>query len=254
MTAPRELSRVATVVFDCDSTLSAIEGIDELAGQHRAEIEALTGAAMRGDVPLEAVYGRRLHIIRPTRAQIELLARQYVDRLVPDAAAVVAALHAEGIAVRVLSGGLRPAVLAAGAALGVAADAVAAVDIYFDERGEYAGFDEASPLARSHGKRHVVAAWRQSAGGRMMLVGDGATDLEASDAADVFVAYAGVAARAPVIAAADAVVRSASLAPVVALALGGAVPQTPGARAVYEQGLALLDQEYRDRFPDPRVE
>jgi phosphoserine phosphatase len=38
----RTLRRVAAVVFDCDSTLSAIEGIDELAAGRRDEVEALT--------------------------------------------------------------------------------------------------------------------------------------------------------------------------------------------------------------------
>ena len=46
------------ICFDCDSTLSKIEGIDELAknvglGEELAE---LTNAAMNGIVPLEAVY------------------------------------------------------------------------------------------------------------------------------------------------------------------------------------------------------
>ena len=248
MTAQRPLQRVAAVVFDCDSTLTAIEGIDELATGHRSAIEALTDAAMRGDVPLEAVYGRRLELIRPTRARVQQLERDYVARLVPDAPAVAHALRAEGIEVRILSGGLMPAVLAVAAALGVGARDVAAVDIRFDEAGAYESFDITSPLARSGGKRAVVRRWRSEIGGRVMLVGDGATDLEASDAADLFVAYAGVVARAPVTAAADVVIRSSSLAPVLPLALGGAAPARADARALYEKGLALLEREYIDRL------
>src|SRR5690554_6329434 len=94
----------ATVVFDCDSTLAGIEGIDELAGDRIAEVRALTDAAMRGDVPLEEVYGRRLEIIRPTREQIDALGRLYVERLVEDAADTVAALLWLGKDVRVISG------------------------------------------------------------------------------------------------------------------------------------------------------
>lgn len=248
MTAWRELGRVAAVIFDCDSTLSAIEGIDELAGTRRTEIEALTAAAMRGALPLEAVYGRRLELIRPSRGQVTRLAAQYVARMVPDAAAVVSALRAEGISVRILSGGLRPAVVAVAQSLGLDAASVAAVDIHFDDAGAYAGYDEASPLARSMGKRDVIADWRRAAGGRLMLVGDGATDLEASAAADVFVAYAGVVAREAVVTAADAVIRSPSLAPVLPLALGGAAPRSQGARELYEKGCALLEGEYRERL------
>ena len=248
MRAQRELRRVAAVVFDCDSTLSAIEGIDELADAQRERIEELTDAAMRGDVPLEAVYGRRLELIRPSRERVQQLAAQYVARLVPDAAAVAAALREEGIEVRILSGGLRPAVLAVAARLGVDARHVAAVDIMFDDGGAYRAFDERSPLARSHGKREIVAQWRTEVAGAMMMVGDGATDLEASDVADVFVAYAGVVARAAVMAEADVVIHSASLAPVVPLALGGEPPRSRGAREMYDRGLALLTREDRTRL------
>lgn len=248
MAGMRPLIRVGVVVFDCDSTLSALEGIDELAATQRTEVAALTAAAMRGDMPLEAVYGRRLELIRPDRARVASLARQYVDALVPDAAAVVHALAAEGIDVRIMSGGLKPAVLAVAAAVGVRPAAVAAVDITFDDRGAYAGFDGQSPLARAGGKRDMLAAWRDEARCPIMLVGDGATDLEASDVADVFVAYAGVIAREPVVAAADAVVRSRSLAPVLPLAVGGTAPRSAGGRALFERGLALLDESCRARL------
>lgn len=248
MEVQRELVRVAAVIFDCDSTLSAIEGIDELADAQRERIEELTAAAMRGEVPLEAVYGRRLELIRPTRERVERLAQQYVARLVPDAAAVVTALRGEGIAVRILSGGLRPAVVAVAAALDVDARDVAAVDIMFDDGGTYRTFDERSPLARSHGKREIVAQWRREVSGAVMMVGDGATDLEASEAADVFVAYAGVVAREAVMAAADVVIHSASLAPVLPLALGGEPPGSRSAREMYDKGLALLTREDRSRL------
>jgi phosphoserine phosphatase len=232
-------------VFDCDSTLSAIEGIDELAGTQRAGIEALTDSAMRGSVPLEAVYGRRLEMIRPDRARVDALARLYVDRMVPDAAAVVSALVFEGIDVRIMSGGLTPAVWAVADALHIPRSKVVAVDIHFDAAGEYAGFDTRSPLARSGGKHEVMQLLRREIAGPVMMVGDGATDLEASGAADCFVAYAGVVARAPVIAAADVVIHSASLAPVLPLALAGEPPRSQSARALYNRGLELLEEEYR---------
>lgn len=243
----RPLSRVAVVVFDCDSTLSAVEGIDELAADHRAEVGALTAAAMRGELALEAVYGRRLELIRPARDQVDALATLYVERLVPDAVEVVAALKAEGIDVRIVSGGLLPAVLAVADALSVARNDVAAVDILFGPDGSYAGYDEASTLARSGGKCDVLAAWRARADVRTMLVGDGATDAEAADVADVFVAYAGVVERAAVVDVADVVIRSRSLAPVLPLALGGDEPR-PASRALFDRGVSLLDARDRSRL------
>ena len=62
------------VVFDCDSTLSELEGIDELAGGRSAEVSELTARAMAGELPMEAVYGRRLELLRPTRTELEQVA------------------------------------------------------------------------------------------------------------------------------------------------------------------------------------
>jgi phosphoserine phosphatase len=234
--------RFNTVVFDCDSTLSTIEGIEELAREHRAEVEALTEQAMQGIVPLEQVYGLRLDLVRPTRSRVEALGQRYVDTLVPDAADTVAALIQEGVEVRVISGGLRPAVLALARALGVDDQAVAAVDIYFDDSGAYAGFDTSSPLATSGGKRHVIESWDVSR--PVLMVGDGATDQETHPVVDAFAAFTGVVFRAPVAAAADYVIREPSLAPVLPLALGGRRPAAATAQAVFDRGVELLGNHY----------
>ncbi|HJU67102.1 MAG TPA: HAD-IB family phosphatase, partial [Gemmatimonadaceae bacterium] len=233
-------SRFASVIFDCDSTLSAIEGIEELAHAHREEIARLTEAAMRGEIPLEDVYGRRLELVRPTREQVDALGERYVRTLVTDAHETVAALLTEGIEVRVMSGGIRQAVVTLALALGLTERAVAAVEVHFDDNGAYAGFDSTSPLARSGGKRTVLERWMPELPRPVMLVGDGATDLEARPPADMFVAFAGVVERPAVIDAADVVVRTPSLAPIVVLALGGVAPRDPVAREVFELGRSLM--------------
>lgn len=208
----------ASVVFDCDSTLVEVEGVDELAGERVAEVRALTDAAMEGTIPLEEVYGRRLALIRPSREQVEAVGRTYVRTLVEDAHAVVSALRALEKEVRIVSGGLRPPVEAVARELGLDAEAVAAVGIRFGDDGRYVDFEHDSPLARSGGKEPVVRAWGLPR--PLLLVGDGATDLEARPAADAFAAYVGVVHRPAVAEGADVVLRARSLAPVLALAAG----------------------------------
>ena len=209
-----------TVIFDCDSTLTAVEGIDELAVGHAAEVAHLTALAMAGKIPLEQAYAQRLELIRPTRADLDRVGALYIERVLPDAGRVVRALQEAGIVVRVLSGGLAPAVRQLAMHLGIGPADVAAVEIYFSGSGAYNGFDAASPLARSGGKREWIVAHAAELPRPIMLVGDGITDLEARPAIDRFVAFAGIVSRAEVVRQADTVVTERSLAPVLAIALG----------------------------------
>ncbi len=211
------MARFGTVIFDCDSTLSAVEGIDELAGGDAA-VRALTAGAMRGEVPLEEVYGRRLELVRPSRERVQTLGRHYVERMVPGSRETLHALARAGVLVRVVSGGLRPAVLVLTRELLLPDDDVAAVELDFTADGAYAGFDATSPLARSNGKAAVIQGWLPQLRGPVLMVGDGVTDLEARPPADAFAAFTGVVARAAVVAGADFVTED--MAAVRALVLG----------------------------------
>ncbi len=185
-----------TLVFDCDSTLSSIEGIDELAGPRKAEIVELTNRAMAGEVPLEAVYGKRLELLKPSQAALEELGRHYVATALPHARELVAALHALGKRVCILSGGIRQAVFALSEHLGIPDGDVYAVDVFHDRAGAYAGFDDESPLARAGGKLELVRQIaRDDRKGGVALIGDGATDLEAGPGVRRFVAFGGVVRR-----------------------------------------------------------
>ena len=90
----------ASVILDVDSTLCGIEGIDWLAERCGSEIgkqvTALTDRAMRGEIPLDAVYGERLALVQPGRDAIAALADAYTDALAPSAAYAILRLRAAG--------------------------------------------------------------------------------------------------------------------------------------------------------------
>ncbi len=234
------MTRFRTVLFDCDSTLTAIEGIDWLGGG-RPELRELTDAAMAGRIPLEDVYRERIQLVRPGRDAVARLAADYLENAVDDAGEVIRALSRGGVDVHVVSGGLLSAVSMFAGALGLAGDSVHAVAVRFDERGEYAGFDEGSPLTRSHGKEALVRSLAPRLARPIMLVGDGITDLEAAPVVDLFVAYAGVVARDAVVDGAQVVIRSASLAPVLPLALTEHDVHDDD-RQLYRKGLELMSE------------
>lgn len=211
----------STVIFDCDSTLSAIEGVDEVAGDLKAESSLLTEMAMQGAIPLQDVYGRRLDLIRPSSEAIARLGDRYIEALVPEALEVVRELHRLGITIQIISGGFAQPVERVGEYLGVSSDRVAAVRLEFNADGSYRDFDRTSPMTRSGGKREWIREHDARLPRRRLMVGDGVTDLETRDVVDCFAAFAGVVRRDMVVNAADRVITGPGLGDVLRLAVDG---------------------------------
>jgi phosphoserine phosphatase len=204
------LNRFNSVIFDVDSTLSAVEGIDWLAAQRGPEIEAwsagLTERAMQGEIPIEAVYGERMRIVKPTLFEIEQLGKVYVERMATGAAETIAELRANNVEVIMVSGGLREAILPLAKELGVDQKNVHAVSVFFGQDGTYAGFDDASLLTRQSGKRTIVG--QMDLKGPILAVGDGMTDCEIKAVVQGFAAFVEFTRREAVIERADYVVEN----------------------------------------------
>lgn len=185
-----------TIILDCDSTLTTIEGIDELArraGVH-GELAPLTDAAMAGAMRLEDVYSKRLDLIQPSRADIDWLGNEYVRCLLPGAGRVISVLQSCHKQVHIVSSGIRQAVLVLAGTLGIESGFVHAVDLEFDNSGHYKGYDEDSPLVLSEGKKTVcrsIIGNTHSA----VLVGDGITDLEAVQERVAVIGFGGIVNR-----------------------------------------------------------
>ncbi len=196
------------VFFDCDSTLSTVEGIDELARLKGKEqrVGLLTQKAMDGELDLAEVYGKRLRAINPTRTQLEAIKDLYLQTLVEDAAAVIAALLFLQKQVYIISGGLQDAVRGFGERLGVAPDHIRAVELHYNElsgnwwqyqdpriqgQQKYLDYDD-GPLTISAGKPEIVRELAGDTWGRRILVGDGVSDLATQhNGVDLFVGFGG---------------------------------------------------------------
>ena len=187
-------AKYRNVFFDVDSTLVTIEGIDVL-GRGDSAIARLTEAAMNGEVPVDEVYARRLDLIRPTRVEVDALARQYLVSLVEGAEDGIARLREAGAQVHLVTAGIAQAIDPLAARLEIPQRAVHAVALRFDDAGNYVDFDRTSPLTRSGGKATVVRDVRARAKGNAAFVGDGVTDLEAKAAVDCFIGFGGVHVR-----------------------------------------------------------
>lgn len=194
--------RFVSVVLDVDSTLCGVEGVDWLARLRGAtvaqRIAALTNRAMNGATSLDAVYGERLALIRPTREEIRALADAYRQQVAPGGAEAVRRMRVAGIRVVLVSGGLRPAIAPLANTLDVE---LHAVDVFWNDDGSYRGFDDLSPLASQEGKRRVVHDLGLAR--PLLAVGDGSTDAATRPAVDEFAAFTGFVRRETVVRAAD---------------------------------------------------
>jgi phosphoserine phosphatase len=201
--------RFDAVCFDCDSTLTRIEGINELARRagREAKVASLTEGAMNGVITLEAVYAKRLDIVRPDKAALAWLAERYVEEMVSGAVETITTLRRHSKAVYVVTSGLLQAVVEFACILGLAPAQVHAVEVHFDATGSYQGFDSSSPLCRSDGKA-LICRKLAAEHGIVVMVGDGVTDLAARAGGAYVVGYGGVIHRDTMLQEADCYISS----------------------------------------------
>lgn len=184
--------------LDCDSTLCAIEGVDELAALRGPVVERkvieLTNQAMDGTVPINEVFARRLDLIQPTRAMCDQVAKMYIKKLSPHSEKVISQLQNQGWEAIIISGGFTQVIEPVAAKLGI--DKVFAVGLSFDDEGEYQGFENEAPTARNGGKPEIIQSLlKDNSPSQSVMVGDGISDLETNTVVNLFVGYGGVVSR-----------------------------------------------------------
>lgn len=196
--SPAPNGRAKLCFLDCDSTLSTIEGIDELARARGPEVlekvEALTNAAMNGEIPISEVFPRRMDLIRPDHALCEEVAQNYIDRKVEGSGELVDLLKIKGWTPVILSGGFAPLIEPLAAHLGIAD--IEAMPLQLNENGEYVDFGRDYPTTRNHGKNQIIREWKEALlPERTIMIGDGISDLETKSDVDLFVGFGGVVER-----------------------------------------------------------
>lgn len=195
---PATRARGKLLFIDCDSTLSLIEGIDELArakgDEVFAQVVALTEAAMNGEIPIAEVFPRRMEMIRPDRGLCEKIAERYIETMVPGVVDFINDFKRNGWHPVILSGGFAPLIKPLARVLGI--DHVEAVPLFFDEKGDYVDYDRNYPTTRNLGKNEVIREWKQAfLPERVVMIGDGVSDLETKPDVDVFIGFGGVVGR-----------------------------------------------------------
>ncbi|MDA4893543.1 phosphoserine phosphatase SerB [Streptomyces sp. MS2A] len=184
MTAARFL-----VVLDADSTLLQDEVIELIADEagRRAEVQAATEAAMRGEVDFATSLRSRVEALAgvPSAAFDRVRARV---RPTPGVTELTAAVHARGGVVGVVSGGFHEVLDHVAPGLGV--DRWRANRLAF--AGDALDGTVEGEIVDAQAKAATLLAWADELGvpqRRTVAIGDGANDLRMMDAAGLGLAF-----------------------------------------------------------------
>lgn len=185
------------ILFDLDSTLVKIEGLDWLAAQKGVEskIKDITLRAMNGEIPMALAMKAKMQVLRPSYNDLLMLGDAYCNNLVEDIESVVKALQILGKQVWIITGNFSPAVDIVAKKLSIDPQYVICNKVFLNKSGEYLDFDQKSLLSKNGGKRKIIRKIFPSSHKRVVFIGDGYTDFEANDTVDMFLGYGGVVRR-----------------------------------------------------------
>lgn len=118
---------------------------------------------------------------------------------------LISTMQSKGIYVYLVSGGFRQMINPIADTLNIPRTRIYANNIFFDKiTGEYAGFDDTELTSKDGGKPAVIAKLKAEHGySPIIMVGDGATDMQAKPPAEATIGFGGIAERENVKAAAD---------------------------------------------------
>ncbi len=231
------------VSFDCDATLSHLEGINVLATQNGvgSEVAALTQKAMRETGLCPSLYRERLELVRPSSQQMLELGGLYFDERTPNACLVIALLQSLGKRVYVLSAGLLPSVKVFSEKLQVPSGHVYAVDCFFNEDGSYNDYEQASLLTKMDGKLTLLRELCDPEE-RIAHVGDGMNDVAVAGKIESFVGFGGGKCHDKIKQYSDQYIINNSLAPLLPLVLTAeeVLALNPAQQALFEKGCQAI--------------
>ncbi len=186
----REGRRKRLLVADMDSTMISVECIDELADYAglKAEVAAVTEAAMRGELDFEAALDARVALLKGLDEAAIDRCRDERVRLTPGARTLVRTMRAHGAYSLLVSGGFTRFAEPVARAIGF--DEVLAN--HLDIAGGRLLGTARKPIVDAQAKKRALieaAALRSISITQTMAVGDGANDIPMIEAAGLGVAY-----------------------------------------------------------------
>ncbi len=196
--AKEAIKKADAICFDVDSTVITEEGIDVLATSLGVgdAVSKLTASAMGGTTLFQNALKARLDLIKPSIENLENNQKEHPLQFTPRLKELIEILHKKGKNIYLVSGGFRQMINPIALQLGISISNIYANNLFFTEDGEYNGFDTNEPTSKDGGKAKVVQELIDKYDYKcVIMIGDGATDMQARPPAKAFIGYGGIIER-----------------------------------------------------------
>lgn len=187
------------IFFDLDSTLSKIEGMDEIAKWKgiEDEISEITRKTMAGELDFTESFPSKVATLNASKQELEKLGQRYIETKVDNLHNVLGKLRDLGYQIGIITGNFNPAVDIFAAHLGISKELVFCNELEFDSAGNFKSFNPKQILADSDGKKNQLKLLldEKIIKGQIIYVGDSTSDMKTREVADKFIGFGGVEVR-----------------------------------------------------------
>lgn len=214
----QEINEKKYFIIDFDSTITKVEGLDQLAiislknqnngAEIANKIKELTDKGMNGEIGFSQALKERIELLSAKKSHIAELVTFLKDNITDSFERNKKFLSEYADNIIVVSGGFKEFIDPIIAHLGLKTENVYANTFKFDKDENIIGIDETNILAHSGGKIKLLESLNLD--GHISVIGDGYTDyeLKKSGGADRFYAFIENVKRSNVVSEADFVIKS----------------------------------------------
>ena len=205
-------------IIDFDSTITKVEGLDQLAAIALAhssdgtkvvqQIKELTDAGMNGELSLSESLSKRMSLLNANKKHVDALVEFLLENISESFERNKKFLQEYADQILVVSSGFKDFIIPVVSYLGLKAENVYANTFIYDDHGDIIGVDNSNVLSQTGGKIELVKSLNLDA--HVSVIGDGFTDYEIKQhgLADRFYAFVENVERQKVVDVADFTIKS----------------------------------------------
>jgi D-3-phosphoglycerate dehydrogenase len=205
-------------IIDFDSTITKVEGLDQLAAIALAhssdgtkvvqQIKELTDAGMNGELSLSESLSRRMSLLNANKRHVDALVEFLLENISDSFERNKKFLQEYADQILVVSSGFKDFIIPVVSYLGLKAENVYANTFIYNDNGDIIGVDNSNVLSQTGGKIELVKSLNLD--GHVSVIGDGFTDYEIKQhgLADRFYAFVENVERQKVVDVADFAIKS----------------------------------------------